>query len=68
MTSNGSSITEVGTIENNTSDAIFDSLIQVDLDTYALAYAGLNSGGFIKTFSFQLDGTLPVELNSFELI
>ena len=68
MTSNGSSTTEVATIEHNTSDTIFDSLIQVDLDTYALAYAGLNSGGFIKTFSFQLDETLPVKLTSYELL
>ena len=68
VTSNGPSITEIANIKHNTSDSSFDSLIQVDSDTYAFAYAGLNSGGYIKTFSLQLDGILPVELTSFKLL
>jgi len=43
-------------------------MVQLDSDTYVLAYEGLNSDGFIKTFTVYSDGSLPVELTSFELI
>ena len=48
-----SSITEVATIEHNTSDASYNSLIQVDSDNYVLAYSGTNEDGFIATFSIS---------------
>ena len=67
ISSNGSSITEVDEIEHDTDKGRHNTLVQVDTDTYALAYEGHNSDGFIKTFSFQTDGTLSVELTSFEL-
>ena len=68
ISSNGATITEVDEIEHDTEKGRYNSIVQVDSDTYALAYAGLNSDGFIKTFSIQSDGTLPVELASFELL
>ena len=68
ISSNGATITEVDEIEHDTEKGRYNSVAQVDSDTYALAYAGLNSDGFIKTFSIQSDGTLPVELTSFELL
>ena len=68
ISSNGATITEVDEIEHDTEKGRYNSVVQVDSDTYALAYAGLNSDGFIKTFSIQSDGTLPVELTSFELL
>ena len=68
ISSNGSSITEVDEIEHDTDKGRHNSIVQIDSDTYALAYEGLNSDGFIKTFSVQSDGTLPVELTSFELL
>ena len=55
-------------IEHDTDKGRHNSIVQIDSDTYALAYEGLNSDGFIKTFSVQSDGTLPVELTSFELL
>ena len=68
ISSNGATITEIDEIEHDTEKGRYNSVVQVDSDTYALAYAGLNSDGFIKTFSIQSDGTLPVELTSFELL
>ena len=68
ISSNGITITEIDEIEHDTEKGRYNSVVQVDSDTYALAYAGLNSDGFIKTFSIQSDGTLPVELTSFELL
>ena len=68
ISSNGATITEVDEIEHDTEKGRYNSVAQVDSDTYALAYAGLNSDGFIKTFNIQSDGTLPVELTSFELL
>ena len=67
ISANGSSITEVVELEHDTDKGRHNTLVQVDTDTYALAYEGHNSDGFIKTFSFQTDGTLSVELTSFEL-
>ena len=68
ISSNGSSITEVDEIEHDTDKGRHNSIVQIDSDTYALAYEGLNSDGFIKTFSVLSDGALPVELTSFELL
>jgi len=68
ISSNGATITEVNEIEHDTDKGRHNSIVQIDSDTYALAYEGLNSDGFIKTFSVQSDGTLPVELTSFELL
>ena len=68
ISSNGATITEVDEIEHDTDKGRHNSIVQIDSDTYALAYEGLNSDGFIKTFSVQSDGTLPVELTSFELL
>ena len=68
ISSNGATITEVDEIEHDTDKGRHNSIVQIDSDTYALAYEGLNSDGFIKTFSVQSDGALPVELTSFELL
>jgi hypothetical protein len=40
----------------------------VDADTYVLAYMGASSDGFIKTFTVASDGSLPVELTSFNVL
>ena len=36
---------------------IHNSLVQVDSDTYALAYTGIDANGFISTFTISSDGT-----------
>ena len=43
-----------------------NSLVQVDSDTYALAYAGTDNDGFISTFTISSDGTTITEVGSLE--
>ena len=54
----GSSITKVDEIEHNTSFAQHNSFVQVDYNTYALAYYGSDGGnyGLIQTFTIPLNG------------
>ena len=47
-------------LEHNTDYAHQNSLVQVDSDTYALAYRGTDSDGFISTFTISSDGTTTV--------
>jgi hypothetical protein len=56
--SDGSSITEVDSLEHDTALGYYNSLVQVDSDTYALAYAGAGYDGFISTFTISSDGTI----------
>ena len=44
----------------------YNSLVQVDSDTYALAYRGTGSAGFISTFNISSDGTTITEVDSIE--
>ena len=62
----GSTIAEVATLEHDTVNAIYNSLVQVDSDTYALAYAGVGSDGFISTFTIPADGSTITEVVSLE--
>ena len=62
----GSKITAVASLEHDTSDATHNSLVQVDSDTYALAYTGNNGDGFIQTFTISADGTEIREVSNEE--
>ena len=53
--------TKVASLEHDTVNGTFNSLVQVDSDTYALAYAGDGIDGFITTFSILTTGTLSWE-------
>ena len=64
--SDGSAITEVASLEHDTLNATHNSLVQVDSDTYALAYTGDNGDGFIQTFTISADGTEITETTSLE--
>ena len=57
ISADGSTITQVASIEHDTSNGAYNSLVQVDSDTYALAYAGDGSDGYISTFTISSDGT-----------
>ena len=57
ISSDGQTITEVDTVEHDGRNATFNSLVQVDSDTYALAYKG-NSEGYISTFDIDSDGDI----------
>jgi len=44
----------------------YNSLVQVDLDTYALAYTGADHDGYISTFNISSDGTTITEVETIE--
>ena len=52
--SDGSTITEVATLEHDAANDKYNSLVQVDSDTYALAYAGSGLMGYISTFTIDV--------------
>ncbi len=67
IAADGSTITEVQSLEHDTLEGFYNSLVQVDADTYALAYTGDDSDGFIKTFTISSSGNVPVTLMSFSV-
>ena len=54
----GNDILEIESLEYSGTDGRYNSLVQVDSDTYALAYAGNDNDGFISTFTISFDGTI----------
>jgi len=58
------SITEVSSIEHDNLNGKYNSIVQVDADTFALAYAGDGDAGFIATFDISADGTTITEVSS----
>ena len=57
----GESITEVATLTHDMEKAKHNSLVQVDSDTYALAYTD-DDDGIISTFTISADGTTITEV------
>ena len=53
-------------LEHDTNQGKYNSLLQVDSDTYALAYTGQLADGYISTFTISSDGTSIVKVNSLE--
>jgi hypothetical protein len=66
ISADGMTITQVGVLEHDTSLGQDNSLVQVDADTYALAYRGANSAGFLKTFTISADGTTITQVQVLE--
>ncbi len=66
ISADGTTITEISSLEHETSNGTHNSLVQVDADTYALAYSGTNTDGFITTFDISADGTTITEISSLE--
>ena len=58
ISSDGTTITKVDTLEHDTVLGEYNSLVQVDSDTYALAYRGAGEDGFISTFTIDSDGNI----------
>ena len=58
ISSDGTSIVRENTLEHDTNAASFNSLVQVDSDTYALAYTSWGEDGFISTFTIDSDGVI----------
>ena len=57
ISSDGKAITKLATLEHAPNQGQYNSLVQVDSDTYALAYAGGNDDGWITTFTIPADGS-----------
>ena len=66
ISADGTSITEVTSLEHDTGKGLYNSLVQVDSDTYALAYTGADDDGYITTFTISADGTSITEVTSLE--
>ncbi len=52
-------------LEHDTARGQYNSLVQVDSDTYALAYAGDDANGTLSTFTISSDGSSIDEVSSF---
>ena len=66
ISSDGTSIVEVRDLEHDENQAQYNSLVQLNPDTYVLAYAGENDDGYISTFTISSDGTSIVEVTTLE--
>ena len=53
----GKYILETASLEYSDSIGRYNSLVQVDSDTYALAHSGSGGDGYISTFTISSDGT-----------
>ena len=53
IAADGTTITEITSLEHDTDNGTYNSLVQVDSDTYALAYAGDSTDGYISTFTID---------------
>ena len=68
IASDGSTITENQELQHDGSKAKYNSLIQVDSDTYLLAYEGGSNDGFIKTFTIPSTGIQLHRLHRLSMI
>ena len=65
----GTAITKVESKEHDTLHGLFNSLVQVDSDTYALAYSGNNGDGYISTFDIDSAGNItPIKVQNHAVI
>ena len=54
-------ITQLDSLEHDTIQGRFNSLVQIDDTHFILAYTGTDGDGFIKTFSVNLTtGVFPI--------
>ena len=61
----GNDILEIASLEHDVRQGQYNSLVQVDSDTYALAYAGTNDDGFISTFTIDSEGVItPIQIQN----
>ena len=58
----GKNILEIESLEYSGSTGKYNSLVQIDSDTYALAYSGEDRDGFISTFTISSDGSSITEV------
>jgi len=57
---------QVALLEHEMFKGTANSLVRVDVETYALAHRGQNNDGFITTFTISADGGTITEVQSLE--
>ena len=66
----GSTITQVQSLEHDTDNAQYNSLVKLDPNTtdktLVLSYTGSGSDGYIKTFTIPADGSTITQVQSLE--
>ena len=62
----GQTITKVDTLEHDEINGTYNSLVQVDSDTFALAYTNAHSGGYITTFNISENGDIITTLDTLQ--
>ena len=63
---NYDNITEIASLEHETTDSTWTSLVLMDSTHFMLAYAGSGTDGYIKTFSFDGNYQNITEIDSLE--
>ena len=66
ISSNGATVTQVQSLTHDNINGEHNSLVQVDSDTYLLAYSGQDSDGYLKTFTVAADGSTITQVASLE--
>ena len=66
INSDGTGIQQVYVLEHDSSHGKDNSLVKVDANTVALAYAGVEQDGYIKTFTIPADGSSITQVQSLE--
>ena len=64
VSAEGSTVTQVQSLTHDNINGTYNSLVQVDSDTYLLAYTGQDSDGYLKTFTVAADGSSITEYTS----
>jgi len=59
-------IANIDTLEHDTGESTFNSMVQIDSTHYILAYSGTDANGYIKTFSVDAGSDTITELDSLE--
>ena len=66
----GSTITQVQSLEHDTDNAQYNSLVKLDPNTtdktLVLSYSGTSNDGYIKTFTIPADGSTITQVQSLE--
>jgi len=57
---------QVSVLEHDTGLGVYSSIVQVDSDTYVLAYSGTGYDGYIKTFTIPTNGSSITQVASLE--
>ena len=57
ISANGATVTQVQSLTHDNINGEHNSLVQVDSDTYLLAYSGQDNDGYLKTFTVAADGS-----------